>query len=156
MRRRKPAEEAGIRRKRSSVFILLGLLLLSCASRMPPPGKPDIDPPSIKIVSPKNGDTLRGVFYVKYIYRDKSPLAKFWLFIDSRKVVEDSILRDSIELHTDSLLDTVHFLHAEAMDKWDNRGKSNTVRVFTLLGKRREKKNEGMDREHQKSKEKSR
>ncbi len=146
----------GAERKRSKLILLFILLSLSCASRMPPPGKPDIDPPDIKIISPTNGDTVRGLLSVKYVYSDRSSLGWLGVYIDGRRVMEDSVIRDSILLKVDSLLDTMHTLYLEAKDKWDNLGRSNHIRFFTSGGKRRKPENEGMDREHQKPKEKSR
>ncbi len=145
------------REKRKTKIVLLFVLFgLSCASRMPPPGKPDIDPPRISILEPKNGDTVSRVLKIKYEYRDKSPLSWMGIYLDSKMVFSDSLERDSVLLKVDSLMDTVHSLYIEAKDKWDNKARSNHVEFYTIGGKRRKGKDEGVDREHKKSQRKSR
>ncbi len=134
--------------KKNKTFLLLLLFLTSCASRMPPPGKPDTDPPEIKIVYPQDKDTVYKFLQVRYIYKDKSPLSWIGLYIDGRRVFVDSIKRDSIVLKMDTLPDTIHTIYIEAKDRWDNTGKSNIVKIFTVGEKRSEMKNEGMDREY--------
>ena len=147
MQRERKKENVVGGRISNTIFLLL-LFLSSCASRMPPPGKPDIDPPKVRIVYPKDKDTVYKFLEVRYIYKDKSPLSWIGLYVDGRRVFVDSIKRDSIVLKMDTLSDTIHTIYIEARDRWDNTGKSNKVKIFTVGEKRSERKNEGMDREY--------
>lgn len=147
------------KRKLKRVKVLLLFLLfypVGCGSRMPPPGKPDIDPPKLKILYPKDMDTVKGLIYVRYSYEDKSPLLWIQLYVDGRRTFLDSSLIDSIPFISDSLYDGIHKVWLQAIDKWDNLGKSKPVRIITLNGNKREDKDERVGPEHKGTKEKSR
>ncbi len=151
-KRRKPKRKGHVK-----TLLLFSLFAFSgCGSKMPPPGKPDIDPPRIKITYPRSMDTVKGSIYIKYSYEDKSSLKWIRLYIDGIKSLLDSSLSDSLLFKSDTLYDGVHKLMLEAKDRWDNVGKSKTVAVITVNGNKKEEKDEGMDGEHKGAKEKSR
>lgn len=133
----------------SRILLLTLLVLIGCGSKMPPPGKPDLDPPRINITYPEAFDTVKGVVYIRYTCEDKSPIDWIKLYVDGRITFTLSNLSDSIPFKSDSLYDEEHKLMLEAKDKWDNVGKSPIVQIITNNGnKKEEKKDEGMDREH--------
>ncbi len=145
---REGRKRAGIRGLVNFTFLLLILVFPGCGSRMPPPGKPDIDPPEIKITYPAPLDTVKGTIYIKYTIKDKSPIQWIGLYVDGIKQILDSTHRDSLFFKSDTLYDGVHKIMLKAKDKWDNTGQSNVVKVITLNGNKKEEKDEGMDREH--------
>ena len=136
------------RRHISSILFILLFAFAGCGSKMPPPGKPDIDPPSIKITYPVPFDTIKGIVNVKYLCTDKSPVMWVKLYVDGRIFYTDSAVSFSIPFKSDTLYDGKHNLMLEAKDKWDNAAKSPIVTIITNNGKKKEDKNEGVDRIH--------
>ena len=139
-----------------ALLLLLPVIFFGCGSKMPPPGKPDIDPPEIEITYPQAMDTIKGSIYVKFSYKDKSPLQWIRLYVDGVRSASDSSFSDSLLFKSDTLYDGVHKLMLEAKDKWDNLGKSEIVTVVTVNGNKKEEKDEGVDGEYKRTKEKSR
>jgi len=110
---------------------LLLIVITACGHKAPPPGKPDISPPEITIIFPKNGDTLSmDTVRVEVEVKDSSAIKEYILIIDGmrRVTTEDT---DSLFFTTDSLVDTLpHTLSVRASDVWDNWGTSPPVKFF--------------------------
>ena len=151
-------KKAGNTERRNPIDIVIFMLFfLGCGSRMPPPGKPDIDPPVVKITYPGEMDTVKGTVYVKYNYEDRSLPRLVSLYVDGIRTVLDSMqFMDSLMFKSDTLLDGIHRLQVVAQDKWDNVGKSKVVSVVTSNGNKKEGEDERMGGEHKRVKEKSR
>jgi len=111
-------------------LILVSFIASACGRKMPPPGKPDVDPPAITITQPHSGDTLRGEINVNFLIQDKSKIKWVSLFVDNKEEFRDSTEPFSLSFKTDSLADTLHLIKVKACDFWDNIGESKVVEVF--------------------------
>jgi hypothetical protein len=109
------------------IILFIFILILLCAKKMPPPGKPDIDPPDVEIVSPLDGDSVIGEIEVKINANDKSKIIYVELFVDDKKFGVDSLLPYIFKF---SPSDSVHFLRASAIDEWENIGWSKKIKVI--------------------------
>ncbi|MGB9590228.1 MAG: Ig-like domain-containing protein [candidate division WOR-3 bacterium] len=114
---------------------LVFLVVLSCAKVVAPPGKPEIIGPSVKITYPVNGDTVSDTVLVLIDAVDPSGVSRVLLRADGEDVRADSSLPYQVPWPTGDLYDQPHWLIAIAYDIWDNEGRSDTVRVFSLNGK---------------------
>jgi hypothetical protein len=122
-----------------SVFIpLLLFLLFSCGRRGYPPGKPEVEGPEIKIISPSEGDTLKDTVFVKVEAKDPSGVGFVSLFVDQKEVGRDSSPPYEIRWDTSTFPDTIHIIVVKGQDKWDNWGESEKIKVYTE-NERREK-----------------
>jgi len=122
--RKKIIKNAGIS------LILASFIVSACGRKMPPPGKPDVDPPVIAITQPHAGDTLRGEINVNFLIQDKSKVKWVSLLVDNKEELRDSTEPFSLSFKTDSLADTLHLIKVKACDFWDNIGESKVVEVF--------------------------
>jgi|Deesub1362B_J571_1020462.scaffolds.fasta_scaffold00043_5 hypothetical protein len=119
--------------RKGKILFLLFLCFSFCAKKAPPPGKPDIDPPDVEIVSPENGAFVSGTTLVKVNAKDRSKVIYVEAFAD-----KNSLGQDSSEPYIFKFLpfDSIHFLSAVAIDEWDNRGKSGRIKVINKDFKR--------------------
>lgn len=113
------------------IFILI--FLLFCAKKEPPPGKPDIDPPEVEIVSPENDAFVSGTTLVEVNVKDKSKIIYVEAFLDNNSLGQDSNPPYIFKFFP---FDSVHFLSAIGVDEWDNRGKSGRIKVINKDFKR--------------------
>lgn len=93
---------------------------------MPPPGKPDTEPPDVEILSPFDRDTLEGEIEIKIGVKDKSRIIYVEVFSDDKSIGKDSIPPYIFKFF---LSDSVHFLKAKAIDEWDNIGYSKKIKI---------------------------
>lgn len=114
---------------------------------MPPPGKPDIDPPKLRIRGILEGDTLRDTTGILFEVEDKSPLKWVRLLVDRSPVLTDSVAPFELFLDPFAFPDTLHTLQIEAADTWDNIGRSPPLRVYFGVAKE-EKRNESKGDSH--------
>ncbi|MEO0146093.1 MAG: Ig-like domain-containing protein [candidate division WOR-3 bacterium] len=110
------------------------LAFVACAKVGSPPGKPELAGPVVRIVSPLNGDTVSDTVMVIVDAFDPSGVRRVLLRADGEDVGPDSTSPYQIPWPTAELYDQEHRLVAIAYDRWDNEGRSDTVRVFTLNG----------------------
>lgn len=96
------------------------LITLSCAHRLPPPGKPEIAGPEIRVLNLNElaevSDTLK--FTVEAI--DSSGVKFVRVGIDGIFIEADSSEPFEFILDVSNLSDTVHTLDISATDTWDN------------------------------------
>ncbi|MEO0247987.1 MAG: Ig-like domain-containing protein [candidate division WOR-3 bacterium] len=114
------------------MFFLLALV--ACAKVGSPPGKPELVGPAVRIIYPANGDTVSDTVMVLVDAVDPSGISMVKLMADGEDVRADSALPYEIAWPTRELYDQGHWIVAIAYDRWDNEGRSDTVRVFTLNG----------------------
>jgi len=110
------------------------VLLLACAKVGAPPGKPELAGPAVRILWPSPGDTVSDTVKVLIEALDPSGVSRVLLVADGEEIGSDTGAPYQIAWATASLYDEPHWLLALAYDKWDNEGRSDTVRVFTLNG----------------------
>jgi hypothetical protein len=115
------------------VFILPAFLLLSCGYKAPPPGKPDINPPQVRITYPQEGDTVYTDTSVSFLINDESQIKKVALVINEKTVEVDSTLPFTLPLKLEDIQDSVAIIKVRAVDIWDNTGESKPVKVFRPL-----------------------
>lgn len=108
-------------------IIILMIFLNFCAKKMPPPGKPDTEPPEVKILTPSDNDTLENEIEIKVEVKDKSKIIYVECFSDDKSIGKDSI---SPYIFKFILSDSAHFLKAKAIDEWDNIGYSGKIKVI--------------------------
>lgn len=114
--------------------ILFIILIFSfCAKKAPPPGKPDIDPPEVEIVSPENNAFVSGTTFVNVNAKDKSKIVYVEAFLDGNSLGQDSNPPYIFKFFP---FDSIHFLNAIAVDEWDNKGRSGKIRVINKDFKR--------------------
>ena len=106
------------------------LLIAYCARKAPPPGKPDLDPPQVVIISPHPGDTVAGTVPIILQISDASEISFTSILVDGRQIMSDTCARDSFWLDTAPYAETLHTIVARATDFWDNSGESRPVEVF--------------------------
>ncbi len=119
---------------RGCFTLYLVFLTLACAKVGSPPGKPELVGPAVRITYPANGDTLFDTVVVLVDAVDPSGISMVKLIADGEDVRADSTPPYEIPWPTKELYDQGHLLIAIAYDIWDNEGRSDTVRVFTLNG----------------------
>ena len=104
-----------------SVLASIFLTISACAHRLPPPGKPEIEGPEIKILNLNElaevSDTLR--LHVEAT--DSSGVKFVRVGIDGKLLAADSTAPYEFILDVSSLSDTLHTLEVSATDSWDNR-----------------------------------
>ncbi len=110
------------------------LACAACAKVGSPPGKPELVGPTVRIIYPANGDTVSDTLGVLIDAIDPSGISRVVLRADGEDVRADSLPPYEIAWPTRDLYDQEHLLVAIAYDIWDNEGRSDTVRVFTLNG----------------------
>jgi hypothetical protein len=115
------------------VFIFPALLLLSCGYKAPPPGKPDINPPQVRITYPLEGDTVYTDTSVSFLINDESQIKRVALIINEKTVKVDSAPPFTLPLKLEDIQDSVAIIKVRAVDIWDNTGESKPVKVFRLL-----------------------
>lgn len=108
-------------------MIILIIILNFCAKKMPPPGKPDTEPPDIEILTPSDRDTLENEIEIKVEVKDKSKIIYVECFSDDKSIGKDSI---SPYIFKFILSDSVHFFKIKAIDEWDNIGYSKKIKVI--------------------------
>ena len=109
-------------------------LSLACAKVGSPPGKPELAGPAVRIVFPLAGDTVSDTVEVLVEAVDPSGVSRVILRADGEDIGADSTAPYRVAWPTGSLYDQVHWLVAIAYDRWDNEGRSDTIRIFTLNG----------------------
>ncbi|MEO0260463.1 MAG: Ig-like domain-containing protein [candidate division WOR-3 bacterium] len=114
-------------------IIFLMIILNFCAKKMPPPGKPDTQPPDVEILNPSDRDTLEGEIEIKIEVKDKSKIIYVEVFSDDKSIGKDSIPPYIFKF---LLSDSVHFLRAKAIDEWDNIGYSGKIKIINKGFKR--------------------
>ena len=107
--------------------VFLIMILSFCAKKMPPPGKPDTEPPYVEILTPYDRDTLYGEIEIKVEVKDRSRIIYVEVFSDDKSIGKNSIPPYIFKF---SLSDSVHFLKAKAVDEWDNIGYSKKIKVI--------------------------
>ena len=115
------------------VFIFPAFLLLSCGYKAPPPGKPDINPPQVRITYPLDGDTVYTDTSVSFLINDESQIKKVTLVINEKTVEVDSTPPFTLPLKLEDIQDSVAIIKVRAVDIWDNMGESKPVKVFRPL-----------------------
>jgi len=110
------------------------LFLLACAKLGSPPGKPELVGPAVQILYPLAGDTVSDTVGVLVDAVDPSGVNRVLLRVDGEDVGADSTAPYELAWPTNDLYDQGHRLVAIAYDRWDNEGRSDTVRVFTFNG----------------------
>lgn len=133
--------------KEVSLSLIL-FLLLACGRRGYPPGKPEVEGPEIKIISPSEGDILRGTVVVKIDAKDPSGVRFVYLFVDQKEVARDSSPPYEIKWDTSIFPDTLHTILVKGQDKWDNWGESEKIHVYTE-NERREEVEENKENQNQ-------
>ncbi len=110
--------------------------VLSCAKKVPPPGKGEFKGPKLLLFSPESGDTVRDTLKVYVYAEDPSGLRAFTIRRGKEVVVTFPVKGKSYSLDTfvilprtgDSLLPDT--LEIGATDRWDNWS-GIRVEVFT-------------------------
>ncbi len=116
-----------------NLSILFLLFLLACGHKAPPPGKPDLDGPEVKILYPLEGDTIwRDTTVVVDAIDRGSRVALVEIYLNGVKKATDSLEPYEFPLYIDSLQDTVYSLRAKAKDVWDNWGSSPIIRFHVV------------------------
>ncbi|MGB9823867.1 MAG: Ig-like domain-containing protein [Candidatus Hydrothermia bacterium] len=118
---------------KKEILLALAVTFLSCGYKAPPPGKPDWNPPSVKILSPRDGDTIREDTPVQVFLQDESRIVKVILIVSGKPVLQDSVEPFELTLFADSIKDTLAEIKVRAFDVWDNMGESAPVKVFKFL-----------------------
>ena len=116
------------------IVVLVGLL--SCAKKVPPPGKGEFRGPKLLLFSPESGDTVRDTLKIYVYAEDPSGLSAFTVRKGRQVLATFPVKGKSYSLDTflilprtgDTLLpDTVEI---GATDRWDNWS-GIKVEVFT-------------------------
>ncbi len=117
--------------KRFIAVAFIVLIIGACGHKAPPPGKPDIEPPTLTVLYPVNGETLTvDTVRIKLKIEDKSPIKLLRIVIDG-KVYKSTGDIDSLFFTTDSLVDSLpHRFIIKASDVWDNWGTSPPVNFY--------------------------
>lgn len=118
-----------MRRFISVSFIFL--IIAACGHKVPPPGKPDIGPPTITVLYPASGETLSvDTVHIRLKIEDESPIKLMRIELDG-KVYKSTNDMDSLFFTTDSLVDSLpHNFIIKASDVWDNWGASSPVNFY--------------------------
>ncbi|MDI6851321.1 MAG: Ig-like domain-containing protein [bacterium] len=116
----------------------MAFFIISCGYKTPPPGKPDVNPPQIKITFPEEGDTIYADTIVNFFINDESAIKKVALLINEKIVSVDSIPPFSLEIKLETIQDSVATVKVRATDFWDNTGESRPVKIFRPLVKEEE------------------
>jgi len=114
--------------------------VLACVALLTGCDGTDRTPPSITILDPAPGDTLRGTVTVRARARDNDRVALVELLVDGELVATDSTTAGEIysfTLNAAALTpDTFHAINCAAADRAGNRDTSPPVRVFVWPGTR--------------------
>jgi hypothetical protein len=124
----------GYRRGLWLFLVSIWITGFGCARKAPPPGKPDLEAPVLEILYPADDDTVSDSVLVQTTVKDKSPIQSVALFVDGTLASSDSTDPYEPLWDTSELLDTSHTLYIQSVDRWDNRGRSSPIRVFTRNG----------------------
>jgi len=118
-------------------LLLMGLMVISCAKKVPPPGKGEFAGPKLLVFSPEAGDTVGDRLKVYLYAEDSSGLSRlvisrrgietFLLPLRGKGATVDTLLR--IQREGESLLPDT--LEISVFDRWDNRT-SLKIEVFTF------------------------
>lgn len=118
---------------RRLTFAFLAFFIMSCGYKAPPPGKPDVNPPQIRITFPQEGDSLYADTTVNFLINDESAIKKVALLVNEKVVSVDSIPPFSLEIKLETIQDSVATVKVRATDLWDNTGESRPVKIFRPL-----------------------
>ncbi|MEO0241780.1 MAG: Ig-like domain-containing protein [candidate division WOR-3 bacterium] len=113
-------------------FIFVLFFVHSCGYKAPPPGKPDWTPPVVKLLNPKDGDTLTSDTPLQVSIQDDSRIRKLVLIVSGKTFMQDSVEPLELVAIIDSIKDSVVEMRVRAFDIWDNVGESNPVKVHIL------------------------
>ncbi len=113
----------------------------SCGYKAPPPGKPELQGPSVKIISPQPGDTIKDTSGVIFEASDVSKVGRASLMVDGTAITElkmqtpDTVVQGTLRFNSAEYFDGQHKLKVVAYDLWDNRGESREIVVRFLNGR---------------------
>lgn len=91
---------------------------------LPTPAKPDEIPPTVRLTSPANGATVAGKIEIGIEATDPSGVKFVFVYIDDQFKAMTNIPPYRFPQDTAVLTNGVHVLRAEAVDVYDNRGRS--------------------------------
>jgi len=111
------------------IFPFFLIFLVFCGRKEPPPGKPELIGPEIRILSPEEGDTVKGKLKVIADVKDSSGVKLVRVLIDQTEAGVDSEPPYEFEIPIRNLKDTLHTVQILAEDKWDNTS-SKEIRIF--------------------------
>ncbi len=123
---------------------LITALFASCGYKAPPPGKPELKGPVVKLLEPHSGDTVRDTACAVISASDPSGVAQVSLMVRGSAVGQrkfekpDTTVICTLCFDSKAYFDGMLKLSATAMDVWDNRGNSDTVQVYALNGRKAE------------------
>ncbi len=124
--------------------------LLSCAKKVPPPGKGEFRGPKVLLFSPEGGDTVRDTLKIYVFAEDPSGLRAFTVRRGKEVVATFPVKGRSYSLDTFVILprtgDTLlpDTLEIGATDRWDNWS-GVKVEVFTYKERKDTLKNGNRD-----------
>ncbi|MEN3044540.1 MAG: Ig-like domain-containing protein [Candidatus Hydrothermales bacterium] len=109
---------------------LLALVLFCCGYKAPPPGKPDIEAPSITILNLKEKDTIRDTFKIILSVEDKSKIVWVKLLLNGKEFQIDTIPPYEFLLPPPHNKWEITF---QALDRWENLGNSKVFEIFGII-----------------------
>ncbi len=121
---------------RYALFFLPVMFLLSCAKKVPPPGKGEFRGPKVILFSPENGDTVGDTLRVYVYAEDSSGLTAFVIKRRSKVITLIPVKGRSYSLDTFLVLEREgetllpDTLEIGANDRWDNHS-GIRVEVYT-------------------------
>ncbi len=108
-------------------MIFIFLIAFGCAYKAPPPGKPDFDPPEIKVLNLKDKDTIRDTLKVEVKVEDKSKILWVKMIVNGEEFAVDTLKPYEFFIPPP---DTIWKLMFKAMDEWENLGSSKLFKIF--------------------------
>lgn len=103
------------------IFVGIFLTILSCAHRLPPPGKPEIQGPEIRILNLNELAEVSDTLHFTVEATDSSGVKFVRVGIDGKFLEADSTAPFEFILDVSTLTDTIHSLQISATDYWDNK-----------------------------------
>ncbi len=97
---------------------------------MPPPGKPELEGPDLKILEPSEGDTVWDTLKVRVEAEDPSGVRWVQVYLDRQSMGRDSAAPFEIVTPLPEIPDTLHRLRVEAIDRWENKSRVQ-ITLFT-------------------------